>query len=180
MRDEKGYDIIGYEEKKALIKGKRGVWWYILFEIVSSLLKYIFITVIYLFIFTIIRMIYLDIRITSPGRYHGKSGMPYLKLVNRRDELDFKVEESYMLTERLTVGRARGNGIMVADPFLSGKHVAFTYRDGICTIEDLNSTNGTFVNGEKLSETPVGLKDGDRIHVGQLDFLYVPGRRDEG
>jgi hypothetical protein len=146
-----------------------------LFEIVSSLLKYIFITVIYLFIYAIIRMIYLDIR---PTRSAGKNGLPYLKLVNRRDDLDFKVEESYMLTDRLTIGRAQGNGITVADPFLSGKHAAFTYKDGTCTVEDLNSTNGTLVNGGKL-EAPVGLRDGDRIHIGQLDFLYVAGRRDE-
>ncbi len=146
-----------------------------MFEIVSSLLKYIFITVIYLFIYAIIRMIYLDIRPTGPA---GKNGLPYLKLVNRRDDLDFKVEESYMLTDRLTIGRAQGNGITVADPFLSGKHAAFIYKDGACTVEDLSSTNGTLVNGGKL-EAPIGLKDGDRIHIGQLDFLYVAGRRDE-
>lgn len=147
-----------------------------MFEIVSSLLKYIFITVIYLFIYAIIRMIYLDIRPTGPS---GKNDVPYLKLVNRRDDLDFKVEESYMLTDRLTIGRAQGNGISVADPFLSGKHAAFSYKDGVCTVEDMNSTNGTLVNGGKLTEAPVRLKDGDRIHIGQLDFLYVAGRRDE-
>ncbi len=149
-----------------------------MFEIVASLLKYIFITVIYLFIYAIIRMIYLDIRTTNAGRSSGRNGLPYLKLVNRRDDLDFKVEESYMLTDRLTIGRAQGNGITVADPFMSGKHAAFAYKDGSCTIEDLNSTNGTLVNGAKLLEAPIGLKDGDRIHVGQLDFLYVAGRRD--
>ncbi len=147
-----------------------------MFEIVSSLLKYIFITIIYLFIYAIIRMIYLDIRPTGSS---GKNDIPYLKLVNRRDDLDFKVEESYMLTGRLTIGRARGNGISVADPFLSGKHAAFSCKDGVCTVEDLKSTNGTLVNGDKLTEAPVGLKDGDRIHIGQLDFLYVAGRRDE-
>lgn len=151
-----------------------------MFEIVSSLLKYIFITVIYIFIYAIIRMIYLDIRMTNAGGTSGKNDLPYLKLINRRDELDFKVEESYILDDRLTIGRARSNGITVADPFLSGKHAVFTYRNGICTVEDLNSTNGTLVNGERLSKAPVELKDGDRIHAGQLDFLYVAGRRDQG
>jgi len=32
------------------------------------------------------------------------------------------------------------------------------------------------VNGDKLADMPVKLKDGDRIHLGQLDFLYVAGR----
>lgn len=150
-----------------------------MFEVISSLLKYIFITVIYLFIYAIIRMIYLDIRMTNAGRSSGSTDMPYLKLVNRRDDLDFKVEESYMLAGRLTIGRAQGNGITVADPFLSGKHAAFTCKDGVCTIEDLKSTNGILVNGSKLTEAPVALSDGDRIHIGQLDFLFVAGRRDK-
>lgn len=157
-------------------KQSGGIW---LFEIVASLLKYIFITVIYLFIYAIIRMIYLDIRMTNGGRANGKNDMPYLKLINRRDDLDFKVEESYMLADKLTLGRAHGNGITVADPFLSGKHAVFKYKNGICSVEDLDSTNGTLVNGAKLQKGPAELRDGDRIHAGQLDFLYVAGRRDE-
>jgi len=147
-----------------------------LFEIVSSLLKYIFITIIYLFIFAIIRMIYLDIHSMNAGRSSGNLNLPYLKLINRRDSLDMKVEESYVLEDGLTLGRAPGNGISVADPFLSGRHAMFTLQDGGYLLRDLGSTNGTQVNGDKLADMPVKLKDGDRIHLGQLDFLYVAGR----
>lgn len=146
-----------------------------MFEIFSSLLKYIFITVIYLFIFAIIRMIYLDIHSMNKGSTLRNQNQPYLKLINRRDNLDFKVEESYVLENSMTVGRDLGNGITIADPFLSGKHAIFISQDGNHLIKDLNSTNSTFVNGEKLADMPVRLKDGDRIHIGQLDFLYVMG-----
>lgn len=146
-----------------------------MFEIFSSLLKYIFITVIYLFIFAIIRMIYLDIHSMNGRRTSKNQDLPYLKLINRRDSLNLKVEESYTLDKNITVGRASGNGISVADPFLSGKHAAFMLQDGFYFLKDLGSTNGTFVNGDKVDEMPVRLKDGDRIHIGQLDFLYVSG-----
>lgn len=147
-----------------------------MFEILSSLLKYIFITVIYLFIFAIIRMIYLDIHSMNSGRSLGNHNLPYLKLVNRRDSLDFKVEESYVLEDGLTVGRTLGNGISIADPYLSGRHAMFMNKESSYLLQDLKSTNGTLVNNQKLVDMPVRLKDGDRIHIGQLDFLYVMGR----
>lgn len=146
-----------------------------MYEIFSSLLKYIFVTVIYLFIFAIIRMIYLDIRSMNTHMSSGNQSLPYLKLINRRDNLNLKVEESYMLEDGMTVGRDSDNGIAIADPFLSGRHATFMSQDGSYLLKDLDSTNGTFVNGEKLADMPVTLKDGDRIHIGQLDFLYVAG-----
>ncbi|NLD46674.1 MAG: FHA domain-containing protein [Clostridiaceae bacterium] len=144
-----------------------------MFEIFSSLLKYIFISVIYLFIFAIIRMIYLDIY-SMNARRSGQN-LPYIKLINRRDSLEMKVEESYILDNNLTIGRAMGNRITIADPFLSGQHAVFDISDGSCSLKDLGSTNGTFVNGKKLENAPVVLNDGDRIRIGQLDFIYVAG-----
>lgn len=150
-----------------------------MYEIFSSLLKYIFITVIYLFIFAIIRMIYLDIRSMNTRMSSRNQSLPYLKLINLRDNLNLKVEESYVLEDDMTIGRDSDNGIAITDPFLSGKHAMFMGQDGSYLIKDLDSTNGTFVNGEKLIDMPVRLKDGDRIHMGQLDFLYVAGREVE-
>ncbi|NTV89844.1 MAG: FHA domain-containing protein [Clostridiales bacterium] len=147
-----------------------------MFEIFSSLLKYIFITIIYLFIFSVIRMIYLDIHSINSSRSSGTANLPYLKLVNRRDSLGIKVEESYFIKDGLTLGRSIGNGIIIADPYLSSRHVSFILQDGGCLIRDLDSTNGTLVNGEKLTDLPRRLKDGDRIGMGKLDFLFVEGR----
>jgi pSer/pThr/pTyr-binding forkhead associated (FHA) protein len=101
--------------------------------------------------------------------------LPYLKLINLRDNLNLKVEESYVLEDNMTVGRDSDNGIAITDPFLSGRHAIFMRQDRIYLLKDLDSTNGTFVNGEKLVDMPLRLMDGDRIHMGQLDFLYVAG-----
>ena len=61
-----------------------------MYNILAILFKYIFIVIIYLFIFSIIRLIYLDIR--------GMEGISsdekvYLKLINRKDSLPFKIKE---------------------------------------------------------------------------------------
>lgn len=146
-----------------------------LYEIISSLIKYIFITIIYLFIFAIIRMIYLDIRSMNTPMSASSKKPPYLKLLNR-DALELEAEERYILEDNMTIGRDSDNNIAITDSFLSGCHAMFIRQDKSYLIKDLDSTNGTFVNGEKLTDTPVQLKDRDKIKVGQLELLYVAGR----
>lgn len=144
-----------------------------MFEMLSSLLKYIFITIIYLFIFGVIRLIYLDIKSMGAKGRNPKPDSPYLKLVNRREHLEFKVEETYVLDGDVDLGRSGRNGIVINDPYISSKHVRFLMRNGKYYLEDTGSTNGTYINGEKLSSETVELNNGDRIHLGQLDFLFV-------
>lgn len=150
---------------------KQEVW--ILFGILSSIMKYIFITIIYLFIFSVIRLIYLDIKsMDAQGRQKGRN-FPYLKLINRRENLDFKVEETYILDGNVELGRSSKNNIIIRDPYISSSHAKLTQNEGEYFVQDLGSTNGTFVNGEKIGTVPVQLKNGDKIHVGQVYFLFV-------
>ncbi len=144
-----------------------------MFELISSILKYIFAVIIYLFIFGVIRLIYLDIKSMNARKTIIFENRPYLKLINQREALDFKIEETYVLKERMSVGRKNSNDIVVKDPFISGKHAEFAIIDGEYTLRDLGSTNGTFLNGAQLDDSKVFLHDGDKIHIGQVDFLYV-------
>lgn len=148
-----------------------------MFEIISLILKYVFITIIYVFIFDIIRLIYLDIRSMSGKNLSKAVSIPYLKLVSLKYSFDFKLEESYLLTGDTTIGRSKDNRIRIEDPFLSGMQAIFTKKENLFYLQDAGSTNGTELNGKRLSMEPVLLKDGDRIHAGQLDFLYVNGER---
>lgn len=144
-----------------------------MFGVLSTLLKYIFITIIYLFMYSIIRLIYLDIRsVNAQSREIGRN-IPYLKLVNRRESLEFKVLETYPLEEDTSFGRNRSNSICIKDPYLSGKHAVIKEKNGVHYITDLGSTNGTLLNGQRLEQPETALRDGDRIHAGSLDFLYV-------
>ena len=65
-----------------------------------------------------------------------------------------------------TVGRGGGCAIILSgDTFVSTVHARFVEGDGGVWVEDLGSTNGTFVN-EKKSSQPSRLKKGDRVHIG--------------
>jgi hypothetical protein len=73
--------------------------------------------------------------------------------------------QTYDLGEEVTLGRAPGCGVSVPDTTVSQLHARLFRRDGTVYIEDLGSTNGTFVNRARVS-APVALKRGDRVQVG--------------
>ncbi len=140
-----------------------------MYNIIAILFKYIFIVIIYLFIFSIIRLIYLDIR--------GMGGIAsdnkvYLKLINRKDSLPFKIKEYYSIDETISLGRHGDNYIVVKDPFVSKRHFQITEDEGEYYLEDLNSANGTYLNGDRIFDV-VKLNDGDIIRIGQIEFLFV-------
>lgn len=66
-----------------------------------------------------------------------------------------------------TLGRDVNNSIVLDDPFVSGSHAVLSYRGRTWYVEDLGSTNGTYVNGLPIDgPTPVGV--GDEIQVGRV------------
>lgn len=140
--------------------------------LLSKLLTYIFVIIIYLFIFVIIRMIFLDIR-TMYRKKSGGFADAYLKLINLRHDLDFPVEESYEISDNEVIGRGKKCDISIPDRYMSTKNSRIFKSSGKFYLEDLESTNGTFLNGEPLSDTAVELLDGDKISVGRINFLFV-------
>jgi hypothetical protein len=74
--------------------------------------------------------------------------------------------------DEITVGREPGNTICLEqDSSVSRRHAKLTRQGDALTVEDLGSTNGTFVNGRKV-EAPTTLSPGDTVQFGQSDFKY--------
>src|SRR5262249_13513128 len=73
-------------------------------------------------------------------------------------------------SDSFLIGRAAdGPGNLMRDPELSRQHARLSLRDGRTLIEDLGSTNGTFVNGAAVTE-PVTLSEGDEIRLGTSEL----------
>lgn len=91
---------------------------------------------------------------------------------------DSRGVREYMLTEgaTATIGRSSSNDIQIADQHVSRQHAVVSYRDGIFMINDLGSSNGTFVNDNRVDE-PYPLFAGDeiRLYVPRLRFLAADG-----
>ena len=141
-----------------------------MFVIISEILKYVFIFIIYLFIFNILKLIYLDIK--PLDRKDSQIDSAYLKVVNRLDTLNFKMDDNYILKGDVTVGRSSKNTIVIKDKFVSSMHMKIHEEDGSYFIEDLDSQNGTYLNGQ-LIEDIIELKNGDTIGVGFIQFIFV-------
>ena len=75
-----------------------------------------------------------------------------------------------------TLGRDVNNTIVVEDPFASADHAVLSYRGRTWYVEDLGSTNGTYVNGGRVDGlAPIGF--GDELQVGQVRFRLDRVRR---
>lgn len=82
--------------------------------------------------------------------------------------------------EQLTIGRDSSNGVAINDAEVSRKHSRLTFQGGKFVIDDLGSTNGTFVNGQRLAG-PVVLKAGDVVSLGeQIVLMYDAINADSG
>ena len=78
----------------------------------------------------------------------------------------------------LLLGRDASSPVRISDAAVSRKHCSVTeVAGGGFEIEDLNSHNGTFVNGTKVSRKAI--QHGDRIRIGSSEFVFLTGPDDD-
>jgi pSer/pThr/pTyr-binding forkhead associated (FHA) protein len=70
--------------------------------------------------------------------------------------------------DKTTIGRLEDNAFQIAEPSVSSHHCEILLRGNEIIVKDLNSTNGTFINGEKISEG--ALKHGQILRLGSIDI----------
>ncbi|MEA2488587.1 MAG: hypothetical protein QOH21_379, partial [Acidobacteriota bacterium] len=85
---------------------------------------------------------------------------------------DMNPDQSYPLLEpEYTIGRAPENAITIPDGSVSSKHARIVRGESGFVLEDLQSRNGTFVNGEKVTD-PRALSDGDILRLGKVLLTF--------
>ena len=153
---------------------------------VLTLLKYVFLAILYLFFLRVLRAVWIELREPKPAPVPDSAGgatSPPLarplpgapagtgqrlgpeKLVVHEPAQLSGVE--FLLSDEMTVGRAAGCGVALPDDtFVSQLHARVFRRDGELFVEDLGSTNGTYLNGKKVSAASV-MRKGDRVQVGR-------------
>lgn len=75
-----------------------------------------------------------------------------------------------LLEKELSIGAEKDNAIVVPSPNVSTYHAELTWVDGDYKIKDLNSTNGTYLNGEKIEKGV--LRNGDQLQIADVVFRY--------
>jgi len=79
-----------------------------------------------------------------------------------------------LVADQTTVGRLEDNTFHISDGSVSSHHAEILLRGTDIVVRDLNSTNGTFINGEKISEAP--LKSGQVLRFGQVELKIDDGK----
>ena len=163
-------------------------------EPISVGLQFGFVVVLYLFLLWVSRSALRDLRRppTAPGPAPGgevasdATGMyTAAGSGNNHADLDPRliVERApghtpgmeYDVGEGAVMGRGDQAEIRLEDPFASSSHAKLTRQGGIIVLEDLGSTNGTYLNEELLSG-PQPLHHGDRVRIGDSEFTFEEGR----
>ena len=141
-------------------------------ESLLTILKFCFLALLYLFFVRVLRAVWAEVtgpRITTtPARQRGASARrtgpaSRLRVVEPADQRG----RTYDLGDELTVGRAAGCGVPLGDDtYVSQLHARLFRKDGQLYVEDLGSTNGTYLNRKKVSG-PMILRRGDRLQIGK-------------
>ena len=142
-----------------------------------TILKFCFLAVLYLFFLRVLRAVWAEMRGPSPAQSApvaapGRAA-PARASWGSRDGTRLRVVEpaeergrSYELGDELTLGRAGGCQVTIDDNYVSQLHARLFRREGQYYVEDLGSTNGTYLNRRKVT-APIAIRRGDRLQVGK-------------
>ncbi len=146
---------------------------HVVFGLISRIVKYVLIAIVYIFILKVVKMVYKDISDTQRARRAATDGLAYLKLTARRRDVGFKLYDTYAIRENTTIGRSKKCDVYIPDPFLSSNHARIFFADGDYYLEDMGSTNGTLYNGKYIGNYTVPLKTGDKLGFGHVTFTFM-------
>ena len=154
-------------------------------EPLAVALKFAFLAVLYLFLLWVVRSAMRDLaryggtaaepveapspaRRARPASERRDGGAPRLHVVaamGHQPGTTFDVAHGAMF------GRSDGADIRVEDPFASSSHARIFDRGGAMYLEDMGSTNGTYLNGRKV-QSAERLDVGDTIRIGDSEYRY--------
>jgi hypothetical protein len=144
---------------------------------VAVLLQLAFIAVLYLFLLWVARSSLKDLRrSTAPDDGHvprelvgDRGGSPPLIVVEGGGGL--RAGAVFAVSGSMTIGRSPQTDVQIDDTFASARHARVSERDGLYYLEDMGSTNGTYLNGRRVGSLEL-LRPEDRFRIGDTEFRY--------
>jgi FHA domain-containing protein len=148
---------------------------------VLLLLKIAFLVLLYVFIWRIVRTASKDLRLpqesfilapSAGGLHSARPSLHSGRLVVVRSPDLSEGEDFELNSAQLTIGRGNQNDIAIGtDEYASARHARFEPRQDGVWVQDLGSTNGTYLNGTRL-DRPRRLSRGDIVRVGETDLRF--------
>lgn len=128
-------------------------------DVILALLRLIFLGLVYLFVWQVARGIATHLGIHAERRKRRGTKVVLVRSESQAG-LDFTV------TDATVLGRSDEADIVIDDPYASEFHLRLVAQEGGLTLHDLGSTNGTYLNGRRVT-APTELRRGDAVQVGK-------------
>jgi hypothetical protein len=154
---------------------------------VALMLKFAFLAVLYLFLFWVARSALRDLARQDEPEPEPAGGLPEDRDRRREPGVDLREgidprlvivaamgqapDTELPIGDSATLGRSQSADIKVDDPFASSAHARIFPRGQFMYIEDMGSTNGTYLNGRQLRK-PERLKVSDSVRIGDTEYRY--------
>jgi hypothetical protein len=149
-------------------------------EPIAVALKFGFLAVLYLFLFWVAQSAFRELRRTSAPAPEA-TGIHPIGPGGRAAATDawlvavtgggLDAGERFDLFGGISIGRSGDADVRIEDRYASGIHARIYSRGASYYVEDMNSTNGTLLNGERL-DGEAGLKDLDEVRIGGTEFRF--------
>lgn len=139
--------------------------------VIILLLRIAVVFLLYFFLWQVLRVVAQDLR-AGPAPAAAQAN-PYGQLVvTSAGQTGLPVGKGFPLSPTTIIGRSPESDIALNDNFLSLEHAQLRLNGDEWVLEDLNSTNGTFINGFEV-RTATSVNDGDIIRVGRVELQLV-------
>lgn len=140
-------------------------------EIVLDLLKFLFLGILYIFIARAVRVINQELKGVDAAPARAAAPAPASKRTKKAPTKAAVVQgekkgKSFTLNEELTIGRGEKCRLVLDDTYVSTVHARIFANGEKYMLEDLGSTNGTYLNRKRVT-SPVELRRGDQVKIGK-------------
>lgn len=161
-----------------------------MFAILVMVLRYVFLLLLVFSVYKLVKWMIADLQaLSSPQKGQSKSqnrserlgkSSPRPVETNSGVELvvvesaipEFQAGDTFPCGQETLLGRGERSNIIVAGSFASARHARVYFKEGQYWLEDLQSTNGTFLNEIQVNQ-PIVLANGDKIRIGSVIFQFV-------
>lgn len=141
-------------------------------KLITFVFGVIFIFILYFIIYYALKIMYKDVKGGGKRKPKPSSRNYGIEVLKAGENSNLEEGSILLLNRIITMGRKEGNTVILSEAYVSGYHAKIFIKNNEIIIEDLNSTNGVFVNEERISGF-AKLRANDRIRIGTAVFKVI-------
>lgn len=141
-------------------------------NVIILLLSIAVVLLLYFFLWQVLRVITRDLRANTGDTAAEQASLYGQLVILSSGPTGIPVGKAFPLAPVTSIGRSMECDVALNDTFLSGEHARLELRGDEWTLQDLHSTNGTFINGLEVRD-PTVINEGDVVRIGRVELKLV-------